>query len=113
MPLTRKVKKPSEAVMFTQLPNIGVELAEDFKVLGITKPSQLKGKDPYDLYAKLCEKTMTYHDPCVLDTFISAIHFMDGKGAKSWWDFTVTRKKNFGRVADRIAIVRARSNKRR
>lgn len=113
MPQRKKFKDPNEAVDFTQLPNIGKSLAKDFKFLGFTKPSQLKGKDPYDLYATLCEKTLTYHDPCVLDTFISVIHFMDGKGAEPWWNFTVSRKKNFGKVADRIDMVRAKSNKRR
>jgi hypothetical protein len=94
----KKAKTADEAIDLRQIPNIGVEMVKDFQLIGISEPSQLKGQDAYQLYVKLCDKTRKYHDPCVLDTFLSAVHFMNGKGAKSWWDFTEVRKKNFSKV---------------
>lgn len=75
------------------LPNIGPAMVRDFERIGITAPRQLCGKDPYALYNKLCRVTGKRHDPCVLDTFISAVRFMDGAPAKPWWAYTAERKK--------------------
>ncbi|MEN6622547.1 MAG: helix-hairpin-helix domain-containing protein, partial [Smithella sp.] len=33
------------------------------------------------------------HDPCVIDVFISAVHFMKGGKPLPWWSFTAERKK--------------------
>lgn len=97
-----KARTPSEAKRFEHIPNIGPAMAKDFAVLGLKTPMDLKGKDAYELYVALCEKTKAYHDPCVLDTFLAAVGFMNGKGAKAWWDFTAERKKNFHKVLPRI-----------
>lgn len=75
------------------LPNIGPAMVRDFAQIGITAPKQLCGRDPYALYEKLCRVTGHRHDPCVLDTFISAVRFMDGAPAKPWWAYTAERKK--------------------
>ena len=68
---------------------------EDFKALVITRPAQLAGKDPYALYQRLCEITGTRHDPCVLDTFISAVRFMEGAPPHPWWHYTAERKSRY------------------
>ncbi len=99
----KKAKTTEGTSDLRQIPNIGEAIARDLRLIGITKPEQLKGTDGYDLYVLLCKKTKTYHDPCVLDTFLSAVYFMDGKGSKPWWEFTATRKKNYSKVEDRIA----------
>lgn len=88
----KKAVLPKHAFHFQQIPNVGAQVAGDFRALGLRSPSDLKGKDPYQLYEALCVKTKTRHDPCLLDTFISAVYFMDGKGAKPWWFFTPQRK---------------------
>lgn len=75
------------------LPNIGKAMAKDFRIIGIEHPKQLIGKDPYELYETLCEKTGTRHDPCVIDVFISVVHFMEGGDPLPWWAFTEERKK--------------------
>ncbi len=85
----REVKK------FVDIPNIGPSMAADFELLGIQEPADLKGKDAFTLYKKLCQVTHTRQDPCVLDTFIAAIDFMNGAPARPWWDYTVKRKKDF------------------
>ena len=76
-----------------ELPNIGKAMVKDLQLIGIDRPNQLIGKDPYKLYLKLCETTGSRHDPCVLDTFMSAVHFMDSGEARPWWAFTEERKK--------------------
>jgi hypothetical protein len=75
------------------LPNIGKAIAADLRGIGIRTPAQLVGKDPYALYAKLNRVTGTRHDPCVLDTFIAVVRFVDGGPARPWWRFTAQRKR--------------------
>ena len=76
----------------TDLPNVGKAMAEDLQLLGIHTPEQLIGESPYDLYARLCVKIGTKHDPCVLDVFISITRFMAGDEPKPWWFYTKERK---------------------
>ena len=74
------------------LPNIGKAIASDLQLVGITHPKELIDKDPFALYEKLCTLTGTHHDPCVIDVFMSAVDFMQGGKAQSWWAFTAERK---------------------
>ena len=78
--------------VLTDLPNIGRTMAAELQRLGIAKPEQLKGRDPYVLYQELCMATGLRQDPCVLDTFISITRFMDGDEARPWWAYTAERK---------------------
>jgi hypothetical protein len=82
----------SQVTKLTDLPNVGPSIAEDLKLLGIHSPSELKGQDPIELYDRLCTITRQRHDPCVADVFISITRFINGKPAKSWWEFTAERK---------------------
>ncbi|MDM5272710.1 helix-hairpin-helix domain-containing protein [Sulfurovum sp. zt1-1] len=79
----------------TDLPNIGRSLANDLKLIGIDIPEKLEGKDPHKLYQKLCEMTGKRQDPCVLDTFMSIIDFMNGGEPKVWWSYTDERKEKY------------------
>lgn len=88
----------TEAVELRQLPNIGPAMIEDFKALGIVGPAQLAGQDPYVLYQRLCQITGARHDPCVLDTFISAVRFMEGEPSRPWWHYTAERKIRYPAV---------------
>jgi hypothetical protein len=74
------------------LPNIGKEMATDLRCIGIRSPEQLTGQDPFKMYQALCARTGARHDPCVIDVFISIVHFMDGGEALPWWSFTAQRK---------------------
>jgi len=76
-----------------QLPNVGPSLAGDLRCVGVHRPGELRGKDPYALYRSLCRKTGTRHDPCVLDVFISAVRFMEGAPPLPWWHYTAERKR--------------------
>jgi hypothetical protein len=79
----------------TDLPNIGKACAADLRLLGILEPQQLIGKNPYELFDALSEKTGMKIDPCMLDTFISITRFMDGEAPQHWWYFTAERKQNW------------------
>jgi hypothetical protein len=68
-------------------------VARDLRSIGITRPQQLVGRDPQKLYLKLCQRTGQRQDPCVLDTFISVVRFMEGAPARPWWHYTTERKK--------------------
>lgn len=79
------------------LPNIGPSIADDLRGIGIERPPQLAGKDPYQLYARLCKATGIRHDPCVLDTFIAVVRFADGGAPIPWWHYTAERKRTLAR----------------
>ena len=81
-----------------QLPNIGPSLAADLRRIGIAQPADLRGKDAFVLYQKLCAATGQRQDPCVLDTFMAATDFMRGARAAPWWHYTAQRKALFGQV---------------
>lgn len=78
---------------FQQIPNVGPATAGDFRVLGIEKPADLAGRDPYGLYDDLCRITGQRHDPCVIDVFIAAVRYMEGGPKTPWWKFTPERKR--------------------
>jgi hypothetical protein len=75
------------------LPNIGPSIAGDLRQLGIARPADLIGRDPYAMFEDLCRITGRRHDPCLLDTFIAVTDFMAGAPAKPWWRYTAGRKR--------------------
>ena len=90
----RKAERAAEAVSLEQIPNVGPSLADDLRCIGINVPVQLIGRNPYELYDKLCARTGMRHDPCVYDVFIAAVRFMEGGPAAPWWQFTSERKRH-------------------
>lgn len=83
-----------EITKFQDIPNVGKATIKDFILLGINEPFELVGRDPYQMYDDLCKVTNQYHDPCVIDVFISTVRFMEGGSAKKWWEFTSERKEH-------------------
>ncbi|MDD4976757.1 MAG: helix-hairpin-helix domain-containing protein [Bacteriovorax sp.] len=90
-----KAKIASEAQTLEQIPNIGIAVAEDLRKLGIIHPKQLIGKDGLKLYHKLNRLTGVRHDPCLADTFMAVVDFMNGGKPRPWWEFTAKRKALF------------------
>ncbi len=74
------------------LPNVGSAIADRLRLIDIDHPKKLIGKDPLALYDQLCAVTKKRHDPCIIDTFISIVHFMESGEALPWWAFTAERK---------------------
>jgi hypothetical protein len=93
-----KAASAAECRSLEQLPNIGPSLAADLRLIGIQHPQDLRGKDAFVLYQKLCAATGQRQDPCVLDTFMAATDFMRGAPAAPWWHYTAQRKALFGQV---------------
>jgi hypothetical protein len=87
---------------FQQIKNIGPSIAEDFRRLKLKKPQDLIGKDPLKLYQKMCALDDMFYDPCVLDCFISAAEYINGKPPKVWWAYTAGRKKKYAHEVQRL-----------
>jgi hypothetical protein len=90
-----KATKARQATVLEAIPNVGSSIACDLRSIGIKQPKDLIGRDPHSLYQALCDRTRARQDPCVLDTFISAVRFMEGARARPWWFYTAERKKKF------------------
>lgn len=93
-----KATRAANAHRFEDIPNIGPAMARDFRTLGLREPKDLIGKDPFRLYQKMCRIGGVRQDPCVLDTYMAAIDFMNGASARPWWHYTKTRKKEYPEV---------------
>jgi hypothetical protein len=91
----RKAKTADEATTLESIPNVGPAMARDLRRLGYDKPTDLIGRDPYEIYQDLCIKIGQRQDPCVLDTFIAVTRFMSGDPAYPWWHYTAERKRWF------------------
>ncbi len=90
-----KAKNFREVKKFQDIPNIGPAMVRDFALLGLRKPTDLIGKNPLTLYKKMCKVSGARQDPCVLDTYIAAIDFMNGAPAHPWYFYTTDRKKEY------------------
>lgn len=91
--VARLLDRSREIVRLGDIPNVGPAISADLRRLGIMSPAELLGRDPYSMYHDLCHITGQRHDPCLLDTFIAAVRFMEGEPKKSWWKYTAERKK--------------------
>ena len=76
-----------------ELPNIGEKIGKDLRLIGISRPQELIGKDELQLYNLLCDKKGRRVDRCIIDVFMSVIYYMEGGGARPWWAFTEKRKQ--------------------
>ena len=79
------------------LPSIGTAMAGNLQLIGIDHPKKLIGKEPFKLYELLCATSGKSYDPCVIDVFMSVVHFMEGGEPLPWWSFTDKRKKHLAR----------------
>ena len=77
------------------LPNIGKAMAADLRLLGIERPQELIGRDPLALFLEIERVTGHRHDPCVLDTLMAVIDFMEVGESQPWWNFTRQRKQRY------------------
>ncbi len=75
------------------LPNLAKAISSDLRLIGISKPQDLIGKNPFDLYDELCIKKRECVDYCIIDVFMSVVDFMEGGDPKPWWKYTQKRKE--------------------
>ena len=80
--------KPGE---LTSIPGIGKSLARDLELLGYRKVSDLRGRDPMEMYKRLCDITRSHQDRCVLYVFRCAVYFASETehepGLLKWWNW--------------------------
>jgi hypothetical protein len=77
----------------TSIPNVGPAVARTLERLEITEAADLRGRDPQELFDRLCELDGRRHDPCLLDTFAAAVAYANGGPARPWWEFSRERKE--------------------
>jgi hypothetical protein len=75
------------------IPNVGKAIAADLRRLGFERPADLAGRDPYELYDRISATLGQRQDPCLLDTFIAAVRYVEGGPRLPWWAFTAERKR--------------------
>ncbi len=91
-----KAASAAQCQTLEQLPNVGPAMAGDLRLLGIAHPADLRGRDAYALYRALERATGLRQDPCVLDTFMAIVDFMNGAAPRPWWAYTAERKRQHG-----------------
>ncbi|MFC5833856.1 helix-hairpin-helix domain-containing protein [Nonomuraea insulae] len=77
----------------TGLLNVGNAVARYFERVGITRITQLKGRDPVELHEQMSAAHGQALDPCLLDTIMSAVDQAEGRPARPWWHYTPERKR--------------------
>lgn len=82
----------SQLTRLEDLPNVGPAIAAKLRRIDVVEPSDLMGRDPYELFDELAARTDERYDPCLLDVFIAVTSFMSGEPAKPWWSYTSERK---------------------
>lgn len=93
-----KATHATEVKKFTDIPNVGKAMERDFLFLGLKSPADLEKQDGYKLYQRMCKKSEVRQDPCVLDTYLAVVDFMNGAPVRPWWWYTADRKKNHPKI---------------
>lgn len=68
-------------------------MATALESLGCQAPADLIGRDPLDLYERLCRQRGERQDPCVLDVLVSIERFLAGGKARPWWAYSRERRR--------------------
>ncbi len=84
------------------LAGIGKSIEANLHSLGVTSVADLALRDGDDLYHRLCTKTHTRQDPCVLDTFRCGVAQARNPRLpapqQNWWWWS--RQRKAGKLAD-------------
>ena len=74
-----------------QIPGVGKSISQDFYNIGIKKITDLKGKDPEDLYLKICAREGRQIDRCLLYVCRSSVYYASHKKHDpeklKWWNW--------------------------
>lgn len=73
------------------IPGVGGKTAEDIWELGIRSVADLKGKDPEELYLRLCDNAGMKIDRCMLYVFRCAVYYASNEEHDpqllKWWSW--------------------------
>lgn len=76
---------------FQQIPGVGKAIAEDLWNLGFRSISDLKGKDPEEMFENLCEFQGQKVDRCMLYVFRLTVYFAENDTYDpellKWWNW--------------------------
>lgn len=74
-----------------QIPGVGKSIAEDLRHLGITSVDQIRGKDPEQLYQRLCDFKASPVDQCMLYVLRCAVYYASNSDPDpellKWWNW--------------------------
>lgn len=74
-----------------RIPGVGKSIAEDLHHLGITAVGQLKGRDPQELYDRLCRFKASPVDRCMLYVLRCAVYYASTDDPDprllQWWNW--------------------------
>lgn len=74
----------------TDIPGVGKSIVKDLRLIGITSISDLKDKDPQELYRLSNQKAGTTQDRCLLYVFRCAVYYAQGgrdPEKLKWWNW--------------------------
>jgi hypothetical protein len=86
------VKKHVSGEELTQIPYVGKSIASDLQKIGISKISDLQGKNPQEIYDNICATQGCQVDRCVLYVCRSAVYYAETSYPDpeklKWWNWT-------------------------
>ena len=84
-------KQKSASDDLTQIPFVGKSIAADFRSIGVTKVSDLKNKNPEELYSRICAEQGRQIDRCLLYVCRSSVYFAGNENPDpekvKWWNW--------------------------
>ena len=85
------MSKKAQIKKLRTIPGVGDRIAHHFLELGINRISDLKGRNPENLYAEMCEKKGCKIDRCMLYVFRCAVYYAENKihepAKLKWWNW--------------------------
>jgi hypothetical protein len=71
-----------------EIPGVGPRTAEDLRALGIERVEDLIGRNPEELFVRLCAHQGGHSDRCNLYVYRCAVYFAEGGRERKlldWW----------------------------
>ncbi|MCD4845256.1 MAG: helix-hairpin-helix domain-containing protein [Methanosarcinales archaeon] len=87
----KSIRRNSNLKELQIIPGVGKSIARDFWNIGIRTISDLKGKDPEELYLRICADQGSQVDRCILYVCRSSVYFAENKNPEpeklKWWNW--------------------------
>lgn len=83
-------KRVTDEQDLMSIPGVGKSIAEDLRQIGIHSVSDLKGKDPQELYDRSNNHVGAVQDRCLLYVFRCAVYYAEGGREPEklkWWNW--------------------------
>jgi Pathogenicity locus len=74
-----------------EIPGVREKTAQDLWGMGVRAPSDLRGRDPQELYETLCSQESSTVDRCMLYVFRCAVYYASNESHEpellKWWNW--------------------------